>query len=423
MIDGATRREGVANAPVSVDPFALAAGLVRSDLAIIFPIGVALALVGVCQGFFEAPGILAQASQVCVGRTLELIAMSCVVIRWRRKLEHPRGVGPRFGMIAGRIVLGGLALSLALNAALQGALHSSIPALTSICLLVFAIGLFWAFRLYFYFAVCGLLGRTIRDAIWTTYLLGKQHPTAVIRSLISPVGITMLMGALAAMPSPDGRSQAWGLVGVAVEAVFWVLATYTGIAFTLVLIDNSDWRTAGLDPYREERLRTLEMQGKNSRCMWLSPRYGFIALLLALCLWVSNAARMLRLPPSANVNVERCEASDHALFVSMELVDAEHHFRGFNPFAFSLASQTGFPISIDTEMVSLAPNGPAMTSHDFLELLSRHNGPVKLYYRFRTNKTSEAIQAMDNLWLWYNLHPLRQVTAEAHQTENQSQHQ
>jgi hypothetical protein len=423
MLDDYDRNEEPRSARPGIDPFAIAAGLIRNDLRIIPLVGVVFAVAAVLQGLAETQSVFKELSLLSVSRTFQLLAISFIVVRWRRKLEHSRGKLVGSAGVVAKILIGGFVFSLALNAPLQGALRTSIPAVVSVCLFFFVIALFWTLRLYFYFAVCGLLGGTMREALSATLLLGKRDPTAAIRSLVAPIAITALIASLVSIPSPDGRSQVWGTIGLAAEAIFWILGTYTGLAFALALIDETAWRVAGLDPYRAERLKTIETQGRQSRFTWLSPRSGVMAFILAIAVWISNVVQMLNLPPSAGIKVERCDVKDHAIYLSIEIDDPEHRFRGFNPFAFSLASQTGYEVSTGTEMVSLTQDGPRLTGGEFLELVSAQTGPIKLHYRFRSNKTGETLHSMDNLWLWYNLHPLARLKPEIFQAGNSVQHQ
>jgi hypothetical protein len=85
--------------------------------------------------------------------------------------------------------------------------------------------------------------------------------------------------------------------------------------------------------------------------------------------------------------------------VVVELSDPIYKFRGFNPYAFSLATQTGMEVvSSRIEKISLSPNGEVLRGSFPSQI-----GPVKLYLDFKSHKTDEALRGMDNLYLWYNL--------------------
>jgi len=224
---------------------------------------------------------------------------------------------------------------------------------------------------------------------------------AAVRSLVSPIAVTALVVGLLSYPSPDGRSLFWATVTSAAEGVFWILATYTGLAYSLLLIDESSWRHAGLEPYRKERLRTLEAQGRASHFNWLSPRSGWKIFAVALCVIIGNFVQGFNMPPAARIKVEKVEARNHGLAVVLEVSDPQYKFRGFNPYAFSLASQTGFAISSGIPKVSLGLDGEPLKLP-----LPSEPGPLRLYLNFPSNKTEEALKKLDNLYLWYNIKAL-----------------
>lgn len=390
-----------------LDPFAIAAGLLRNDVPVLIPLLLILASSSVLQGLYTPQGWAELSSLMSLDRLLQLGVVSFIVLRWRRKLEHIKGnLGSPLVAVV-RIVLAGFIVWGVLTLPVVGASLSGSSWAPSLFIFLFFIGVFWAFRFYFYFAAFGLLGGTLRDACAATLSLGRKDPMAAVRSLVAPIAVTSLVVGMLSYPSPDGRSLFWATASSAAEGIFWILATYTGLAFALILIDESAWRTAGLDPYRRERLRTLEAQGRSSRFNWLSPRSGVKIFLVALCIIIGNLVQGFSVAPAAHIQIQQWEAKNHGVAVTLELSDTRYHFRGFNPYAFSLKSQTGFPVSTGVAKVSLTPGGEQLTG-----VLPTSPGPIQLYLEFTSNKTEESLKTLDNMYLWYNLKPLIPLNVE-----------
>ena len=381
-----------------LDPFAIAAGLLRNDIPVLIPLLLILALSSVVQGLYAPQGWAELSSLMSLDRLLQLGVVSFIVLRWRRKLEHIKGKHGSPLVAVMRIVLAGFVMWGVLTLPVVGASLSPTSWAPPLLIFVFFIGVFWTFRFYFYFAAFGLLGGTLRDVCAEALSLGRKDPMAAVRSLVTPIAVTSLVVGMLSYPSPDGRSLFWATASSAAEGIFWILATYTGLAFALILIDESSWRTAGLDPYRRERLRTLEAQGRASRFNWLSPRSGVKIFLVALCIIIGNLIQGFSVSPAADIKVEKWEAQNHGVSVVLELRDPQYHFRGFNPYAFSLKSQTGFPVSTGIAKVSLAPGGEQLSG-----VLPMAPGPINLYVEFVSNKTEESLKTLDNMYLCYNL--------------------
>lgn len=405
--DSEERGDGeVVRTTPQTDPYAVAAGLLFNDAPFLIPLMAVLTLSAVCQGLITPTKLSEVAGLLTFDRFLQLLVMSFVVLRWRHRFRHGGGQKVRPLPIVTRIFTVGFLMWGAVTIPSLGATFAPAGALVGPMLFLFFIGTFFVFRLYFYYVVYGLLGGSLRDGLQGAIELSRREPTAAVRSMIAPLAATVLAIGLCSMPSPDGRSLLWATASSAAEGVFWLLSTYTGLAFALLLIDETQWRAAGLDPYRRERLKTLEAQGRASRFMWLSPRSGIKIFLVALLLVVNNLFQALQSAPSAHVTVEKCEASEHRITVAVSVTDAEHHFRGFNPMAFTVKTETGYEVSTHLLKVSLSPDGDALQGP-----LPPGAGPVSLYLQFRSNKSGSVLASLDNMWLWYNFKPLIPVRA------------
>jgi hypothetical protein len=400
------QREPARSVATDLNPFAIAAGMLRNDIPLLLPMLGVLALSSIMQGLVAPTSAIDFGGLMSLDRLLQLVIVSFIVLRWRRKLEHVKGSLVNPVLAAARIVVAGFVMWGALTLPMIGTSFIALSWASPIFIFLFFCAVFWSFRLYFYFATFGLLGGTIQGACGAALGLARRDPIASIRSLVAPAAVTALVVGILWYPSPDGRSLFWATAASAAEGLFWVLSTYTGLAFALVLIDDSEWRAAGLDPYRQQRLKTLEAQGRASRFNWLSARSGIKIFLVALCVIIGDLVQGFSMEPAARITVESYKVQDRGISVVIDLADPVYKFRGFNPYAFSLASQTGLEVvSSRIEKVSLAPDGEALRG-----TMPSQIDPIKLYVTFKSHKTDEALKEMDNLYLWYNLRavvPLR----------------
>ena len=396
----------IARVVPQADPYAIAAGLLFNDAPFLIPLMALLAMSALCQGLLMPTTLSGGFGLLTFDRVLQLVVMCFGVVRWRHRFHHSGGPVVRTVPAVARIIAVGFLMWGAVTIPSLGATFAASGAFVAPLLFLFFIGTFFVFRLYFYYVVYGLLGGTLRDGLKAAGNLSRREPSAAVRSMIAPLAVTMLVVGLCSIPSPDGRSLVWSTASSAAEGLFWLLSTYTGLAFALVLIDESEWRAAGLDPYRRERLKTLEAQGKASRFLWLSPRAGVKIFIVALLVVVSNLVQALQAPPSAQVVVEKCVASDHRISVEVSVTDQEHHFRGFNPMAFTIKTETGHVVSTHLLKVSLSPEGEPLQGP-----LPDAPGPLTLYLQFRSNKNGDVLSSLDNMWLWYNFKALMPVRA------------
>jgi hypothetical protein len=387
-----------------LDPFALAVGLLKHDLALLPPLAVVLGLSTIAQFVFPPKSFEQVAGLVVFDRLLQLLVLSFITLRWRGMLRT-RDSARISPLVAGfRIVSMGFLLWAVVTLPALGlvALSDSIGLLPSF--VVFTFTAFWSLRYFFYFSVFGLLGCSWRSGFQAMIGVYERAPLAPIRSLVAPIACTALIVAIFSSFSPDGRSSFWASASSAAEGVFWLLSIYTALGCSMVLIDDRVWREAGLDPYRVDRLLTLQAQGRTTRGSILSPSSGLKALALALLIVAANISQALNLSPAAKIEVLKMTPRDHGLAVVVKVEDPEHRLRGFNPLAFSVASQTGYPISTELSEVSLYPN-----SERFNGFLPETSEAVSFSLEFRSNKTEEVLRSLDNMWLWYNLKPLTRL--------------
>jgi hypothetical protein len=192
------------------------------------------------------------------------------------------------------------------------------------------------------------------------------------------------------------------------ECVFWILSTYTALGYALTVFGESEWREAGLTPYRHERLTTIQKQGGAQLPIYLRPKAGVVMCLLAFICMGANLGRQLNDPPAARVVVKSVSVADYLIKVELEVEDHTYKFRGFHPVAFSIKTKTGFTVANSLTTVSLTPDGAGVVA-----ALPSGDGSLRsLYLTFSTGKTAAALKGLDNIWLWYQFRPLVAITPE-----------
>lgn len=383
------------------DPLRIAAGLLKNDSSLLPILLAVLALPALLDPLVARTPDSARTFIMFSDRVLQLLVVSFISLRWRRRLESSQGPRVRWLPAAARITFIGLSLSVLVTIPMITMFLSGdgVSSIISVVLLTF--GCWYALRVYFYFAAASIFGMSLGSSVVRSIEVGKRDSTAALRSMIAPGALAILLIALAMAPAPDGRSLMWLTIASCMEGVFWLLSTYTGLAWALIVFNESDWRGAGLDPYRSERLDTIQAQGSIDVAKWLSPKFGLVIALAAVGVWISNTVRQLHLLPAASVSVSHVWVADYSVKVELSVSDPEHHFRGFSPFAFSIASKTGFQQAQRLTSVSKSYDGKEM----LIGLDGDGTQPQSVFLTFQTGKTAESMKETDNMWLWYKFEP------------------
>jgi hypothetical protein len=391
-----------------LNPFAIAAGLIRNDWLVMIGFFLLLSIPAFIDLFTYSANARLRFVILALDRALQIAVISMIVLRWRHRLQIAHGPNVRSIAVVGRIALISIAASIMITTPFFGLMVSVDSASVLSFLALSLLGCLWCLRVYFFYAVAGLLGQPLAPSFARAVTLSKGNTGAILRSLVTPCAVTLLLTALASFPYPDGRSLPWLTAASAAEGVFWILSSYTGLGFALTLFTEQDWRAAGLDHYHTHRLRTLETQGGRTLPRYLSPRFGLWVLIVALCFLAGNLMRQLQQPPAAKVTIKQVRISDYKVRLELEVEDKQFHYRGFTPAAFSVASKTGFRLVEGLESVSQAPD-----KKEIIAFVSTQNGdPTKLYLTFATSKTESSLRGLDNMWLWYKLQPLLPISPE-----------
>jgi hypothetical protein len=384
------------------NPFAIAAGLLRNDLHLLIPLFLILALPALIDVYAASIGFSSRFGLVGLDRIVQIAVVVFIVLRWRARFQSQGGPKVRALPVAARIAAVGIGASLVLTTPFLGLAVSrdSISLIAFVGLAV--LGCIWCLRVHLFFAVAGVLGLSIGPSFARAVDLARGRMKAIIGTLVLPIAATLLITAILSMPYPDGRSLVWLAAAASAEGLFWILSTYTALGLAVTLFKATDWRAAGLDHYRAQRLKTLELQGGKTLPKILAPKFGACILGVALCFAGGNLLRHLKQPPAAKVEIRNVAFADYKLRIELALEDREFKYRGFQPAAFSVASKNGFQRVEGIESLSEQPD-----KKEIVGMISSKDGaPTTLYLSFSSSKTESALRAMDNLWLWYKLTPI-----------------
>lgn len=392
----------ISPSPAQLDPFRIAAGMLRADGLLLVPLLLLLSLTTIASAVVPLETFSSVIALFVADRLIQLVAISMIALRWSKRFEsHGRSTHARI-VTARRITLFGFGIWCTLSLPRLLAEYVSDTGIQSALLASLCVGIFWSLRYYFFFAITALLGKTVKSSAQTAIVIAQRRPQAAIRSLIGPLGITAVLTVAIFALQPDGRSLWINACAASTEAIFWLLSTYTALAFAVVLIDDYDWRAAGLDPYRSDRLKTLQAQGEAWIAMVLSPATGVKLVVVSLLVLFASLARDQRTPPAASVTIKHVEVSDYKVRVTLEVADTTYLFRGFKPNKFSVLTKSGTPIADELTKASLSPD----KDEEILFMPTSDGSPRNLYVELRSTKSRENLLAVDNAWLWYQLVPL-----------------
>jgi len=399
--------EGGLGRSKALEPFSLAAGLLWNDRFLLLPLCIVLASAGLVDLTLQSFGGSNEMGIMVLDRAIQILVVAFIVLRWRKRLQGTQGAPLGVTRLAARIAVVSITSTLLLALPFLGLLGNRGGG-AFLFLLCGALGVVWCLRVYFYFAVVGILGAPISSGLARAVAMSKSDGMAALRSLVVPCALTMLLTSLLMMPSPGGRSILWMTAASSAEGIFWILSTYTALAYALAVFNDSEWRAAGLTPYRQERLSTIQTQGGTTLARYLRPKVGLWMCLGAVCLMAANLARQMNEPPAASVAVKSVTVSDYLIKVELEVEDREYKFRGFHPMAFSVKSKTGFPIANSLTSISLTPDGTNLLG----PLYSKDGAPQTLFLTFSSGKTAAALRGLDNVWLWYQFQPLLAISPQ-----------
>jgi hypothetical protein len=390
-----------------LDLFAIAAGMLKNDKGLLAPMLFVLGIPVLTEVGMDLNDMVPPIAPVLFNRFIQIAVVAFIVLRWRQRLQKAGQSSLAPLPVVGRISVVSLVISIVLFLPMIAAMGLAQGA-SFVLVVLLGLGMMWTYRMYLFFAVAGLLGKPLLEGISKSASLIRGNGKHLMRSLIAPCAYTMLLVGICQMPYPDGRSLGWLVAASVAEGTFWILSTYTALALALTLVSDSDWRQAGLDHYRSERLTTLAKQGGETITQYISPKFGGAMLAVALLLWAGNMIRQLNQPPAATVVIKNVSVEDYKIQLALEVQDDEYDFRGFQPFALSIRTATGGQLVEKLESISRASD-----KEEPVMLLTKGDGPrADLFVTYSSTKTKASLTGLDNMWLWYKSKPLVAVTPE-----------
>jgi len=273
----------------------------------------------------------------------------------------------------------------------------SIPAALKFMGFMLCIPLFVFMYLYFFYFFPFFIGiGGIRNALATARTFVRQDRLLPLRVLLGPTAMTQLVLAIISSASPDGRYGWQVMASSFTSSVFFVLCCYLGYGAGVVFLSEAAWRTAGLDPYRQSRLATLELQGHGrfTRLFHLSGAIKIIVV--ALLLETANLARLSSLPPAVRSSILSFELREHAIVLTLNIEDTRYGFRGFRPIFFRIAGAQRYYVSSSAEYAYLDGK-----QQDVRLGLPVANGTHRLEMKFTTTLSAEDLKQKEDLFIWY----------------------
>lgn len=401
----------------TLDPFAIGGGLLKNDLRLLPALFALLALPSVAEVLLAPHTGTSSALLLLFERLTQLTVMSAVVLRWRIRLTAAAPQRPHTAYLrtVGTIVGIGALLSLAYTggfylAVLASAFNATgdasartdiLPALLWVVGLGVALaGMVIALRLYFYYAVAGIIGGSWRTVIRGAATIAARAPSAALRALLAPCAWTALASSLCSLPFPDGRSLFWSVCASAMVGIFWLLSTYAGLAFALTLFHPAEWRAAGLEPYYLQRLETLAAQGRAPFGEVLRPRTALKVLCLTALTGIAVLYRFSIQPSSIQLEVLSIGVEEQLLQVRVRATDPAHQLRSFHPSLLTVRGEKGAPVSLSITSIE-GPTGAHDTGAGSPPHTPRGSEPLEVTVTFRTDRKAEELRALTDLWVWY----------------------
>jgi hypothetical protein len=377
-----------------LNPYSLAAGLLVQDLGLATTLIVIVCGLSFVMGLYTPDTTSSMLAALLIERGVQIIGMFVIVRRWRKKLEIRNGTSLVTTFI--RTVLVGYLIwgcSLVPFFLLSRSDNQTLVFASAVILTFTAL---LALRYFFYFATIGLFHGSPKEIATQTRAITLQSPFAPMKAISAPLAITAVCMAIAFIPYPDGRSVVINSLAGSLEGLFTILSTYTGLAFTLLLVDDTTWRSSGLDHYRQERLETLAITAPKFSSGLLSGQGSIKVFILAAFIFSLNISRQVNTPPAAEIKMLSVVAGNKRVHIELEVSDKEFKLVGFRPAAFSIAGENGTPVAAKITAISIN-NQP----NDTPPLISPTTERVRIGIDFESTRSADDFASLEDLYLWY----------------------
>lgn len=278
-------------------------------------------------------------------------------------------------------------------------------------LMLCCIGMVLSYRFFFYFfpAILGL--GSFKQILIIAHSYYLQDRSLAIKVLLAPFAIAMFFSHAVLVFYPDQRDTLTVFLSLALSGIFTVLATYLGLAASIVHLDDINWRQANLDPYRQDRLATVAFHSPK----WLENQLVFkpalFTLLFAGMLILGNYFKAESMAPAAKLKIVdyslssiATEANKEAesdlknrskLKLTLDLNDSEYKFRGFSPSNFRLAGESGRIVAFSPS--SIIFSGKSLDTADVLPRKEQ----LELTIEFETTRETQELSRLKDLYLYY----------------------
>jgi len=258
---------------------------------------------------------------------------------------------------------------------------------------------------YFFLGAPFLLG--IRDfpaALTFARNLTRDDPLLPARIMAPALSIKfLLLGILHAL-SPDGRLGIVSYGAPLLASLAPILGAYATLGWLIHAMSERVWNELHLDPYRQARTTTIIVRGPTILAKLLSLRAAITVIGIAVLVWLGNTVRLAALPPPADIALKTVTISDKRVTLSLAVRDETAHFRGFRPVAFFLASERAFPIARRPEVAAIAGD-----TRDVRLRFPRDRSDAELSLVFSTDRTSEDLRRLEDVYLWYGGNRLEKI--------------
>ena len=377
-------------------PAAVAVALLRQEWPAALLASLALALPALLKIVFSLSPLLFELPLALIQRVLELAALYFWGFRCLRSLA-PGAWRWSFRSLAlmlvvGTLLWGALTLPFFLVRVLQS-VESRSFALT--CLIVATV---CAYLYYFYFFPLILNGAHPLRALAHAREYLRGDPYLPLRIEVPTFSLMLLVTGLILIPYPDGREILSSLLAACAQPLAWLLSSFLGIAYGLRALSAEAWRSLQLDPYRSERLDSLAKRGSGRLAALLELRAGALLLMISLPLWGANLLRVIRMPPSAAIELRELRVDQEKVRLMLNVRDERYALRGFDPMLFTLAGEHG-------TLVSPPPQEVRVRDHN-RDIDGRRAFPRDAYAHtielvFVPLQPAEQLKKLTDIHLWY----------------------